>query len=320
MALFELPPPLQQHLSNAVVVQTSMQGDAADPVVAEKSKNSTPHSDSSPIAPNGMTARKRCRNPHRPLDCDHCLATYIDKEELAIHIKLYHPETISGEIYECDRCQLSFATFQSFVDHNESTHKRGRKRKNQNVAANALVSPQSVHKKRRLAPIEENALESNPPRHCHSRAAGSSSESNDDQHSEYDPHESGGSVQGEPAEQGDEGIIEILRNLSSRKTAKSVSTKSAVSASKKKRKQLIVEEQGQRQILEKQGFRPKRWMRKKGEDLQHKCSFCPYASKSASHLKYHVMIHTGEKPFRCSLCEKTFRQKAHLKVHVRSYH
>jgi hypothetical protein len=47
---------------------------------------------------------------------------------------------------------------------------------------------------------------------------------------------------------------------------------------------------------------------------------CPECGKilSTNHgLKNHIMIHTGEKPYKCHICSKPFIQKGNLKKHVK---
>ncbi|XP_069693187.1 zinc finger protein 83-like [Periplaneta americana] len=47
-----------------------------------------------------------------------------------------------------------------------------------------------------------------------------------------------------------------------------------------------------------------------------KCEVCNRGFKSIYHLKTHCKIHTGEKPYVCNVCGKEFSQPRHLKTHT----
>ncbi|KAK6980263.1 zinc finger protein 664 [Biomphalaria glabrata] len=47
----------------------------------------------------------------------------------------------------------------------------------------------------------------------------------------------------------------------------------------------------------------------------YKCKICDKAFSQSSALKYHFRIHSGEKPYKCPLCERAFTQSSTLKVH-----
>lgn len=51
----------------------------------------------------------------------------------------------------------------------------------------------------------------------------------------------------------------------------------------------------------------------------HACEFCSRCFSRQSHLRQHLLIHTGKRLFACDLCDKTFTQKpgllSHRKLH-----
>uniref|UniRef100_A0A8C6SFD8 Zinc finger protein 740 n=1 Tax=Neogobius melanostomus TaxID=47308 RepID=A0A8C6SFD8_9GOBI len=45
------------------------------------------------------------------------------------------------------------------------------------------------------------------------------------------------------------------------------------------------------------------------------CDHCYGAFRSGYHLKRHILIHTGEKPYACAVCDMRFIQRYHLERH-----
>ncbi|WAR17165.1 ZN816-like protein [Mya arenaria] len=48
------------------------------------------------------------------------------------------------------------------------------------------------------------------------------------------------------------------------------------------------------------------------------CNICGSVQSSRDHLKRHMKIHTGEKPFKCEYCDIRFSRKDHLNSHFTS--
>ncbi|KAL9704775.1 hypothetical protein quinque_008293 [Culex quinquefasciatus] len=51
-----------------------------------------------------------------------------------------------------------------------------------------------------------------------------------------------------------------------------------------------------------------------------KGQLCTICNKYSTCLKYHMMYHTGERPYSCPHCEKSFRTSTKLKIHVDGVH
>ncbi|OXA38507.1 Zinc finger protein PLAG1 [Folsomia candida] len=50
------------------------------------------------------------------------------------------------------------------------------------------------------------------------------------------------------------------------------------------------------------------------------CMRSMYTSSNSKNLKRHLVIHSGERPFKCCICRTTFRRKDNLDRHIKNTH
>ena len=53
--------------------------------------------------------------------------------------------------------------------------------------------------------------------------------------------------------------------------------------------------------------------------MAHKCNQCEYNFSSASNLRAHLKIHTGQKSSKCNQCDFASSQAGHLRTHLRTH-
>ena len=54
--------------------------------------------------------------------------------------------------------------------------------------------------------------------------------------------------------------------------------------------------------------------------MPYSCTHCGHQSTKSSNLKRHLLVHTGERPFKCDQCTQSFTLKLTLKNHTQAKH
>ena len=50
------------------------------------------------------------------------------------------------------------------------------------------------------------------------------------------------------------------------------------------------------------------------------CKICGKTWQTNGHLRRHMRVHTGERPYKCRICGKTFSQKSNMITHTMTHY
>ena len=53
------------------------------------------------------------------------------------------------------------------------------------------------------------------------------------------------------------------------------------------------------------------------EKNKYKCTYCEKTFKYKSEEERHILVHTGEKPYKCYECGSDFTKKSNLNAHLK---
>ncbi|KAH7975450.1 hypothetical protein HPB52_001779 [Rhipicephalus sanguineus] len=63
---------------------------------------------------------------------------------------------------------------------------------------------------------------------------------------------------------------------------------------------------------------PATWEKKTRRSL-FLCDLCPYTTRHKTHMRDHMRVHSGEKPFKCTKCPAAFTQATNCRRHILSH-
>ncbi|XP_055684465.1 zinc finger protein 208-like isoform X2 [Lutzomyia longipalpis] len=208
-------------------------------------------------------------------ECQICGKEFKSRQGLPYHMALH----MKNRIFRCLQCNLSFRNLNRFQFHNLLTHTDGK----DEAAAGGGGAGEGDGERRRGRPRKFDIFVKEEV------DAGKTEEV-------APPPPKGVGEEGQSQEVKEEGTVEAVGPPEDGGNVKKEDVDASSSSSK-----------------------PKAFIKKlpNGPDgsLQFQCILCEKIFRSVQASAYHVMVHTGEKPFKCHVCNYGFRSHANLKKH-----